>query len=778
MAITEIKEIIEAVPAAEVQHGGVEIVDRLAGEWRELCHELPDDQPFFQPEWVAAYVRNREPKRKLAVVTVRSGGKLKAVLPLVKEWKLFLSALPARTLRGATQLHTWRFDLVRAPGVDREAIVKAVWKSLRSMWGWDVIELPDVPKGGATEELLDAAGRDGYPTGSSEYMFTPVYRLGKPPVNPNSAFLPRSANLRRSLRRILRKVATQGNMKLERYDKAAPELLQRFYDLERAGWKGQRGTAIASDSATRNFFDELARVSGENGYLSLYFLKLDGRDVAGHFGLRFGGTYYMVKCAYDEMYGPYAPGHLLVHEVLRDCAERGLTTFDFMAHGEDWKVKWTSEWRPHSYCYIFSRSFYGRFLYAAKFRMNPVVKQAVKSVSSVYEAGTMKRHRAEKRGQELAVEIATEQGTRTAVLQLERGGVELIDRLADQWRALCQEGPSDQPFYRPEWIGSYVRAFACEAELLLITARVNGQLKAVLPLVKRWTYFSGLPARMLRSASNTHSCRFDLIRGAGQEGDAATLAVWSYLRESRDWDVLELRDVPEGGSAEALVRAAERDGFPTGQFLSLHSPFITLAGRSGDEWWLQQTDAKFRGNLRRRMHKLAAGGALTLRRIETADPEALQSFYDLELRGWKGKEGSAITNDLNTLRFYDLAASAAARFGYFSLYLLEWNGSLLAAHYGLTYGGVYYVPKLTYGEQFQQFAPGHVMIHEVVGDCVRGGLREFDFLGGSASWKKEWTRESRTLSYWYIFRPGPLGRALHAAKFKLKPALKAVLGKR
>ena len=44
--------------------------------------------------------------------------------------------------------------------------------------------------------------------------------------------------------------------------------------------------------------------------------------------------------------------------------------------------------------------------------------------------------------------------------QSERGTVELLDGVGDEWRDLCQEGACDQPFFRPEWIASSIRAFA------------------------------------------------------------------------------------------------------------------------------------------------------------------------------------------------------------------------------------------------------------------------------------------------------------------------------
>ncbi len=93
-----------------------------------------------------------------------------------------------------------------------------------------------------------------------------------------------------------------------------------------------------------------------------------------------------------------------------------------------------------------------------------------------------------------------------------RGGVEVVESIAAEWRELCAEAHNDQPFFRPEWVGTYLRAFAPCKPILLITARVDGRLKAVLPLVEEQAWHWGVPVRKLRSAANVHCLRFDLIR--------------------------------------------------------------------------------------------------------------------------------------------------------------------------------------------------------------------------------------------------------------------------
>ena len=355
----------------------------------------------------------------------------------------------------------------------------------------------------------------------------------------------------------------------------------------------------------------------------------------------------------------------------------------------------------------------------------------------------------------------------SATAEARTGGTEIIEQLADEWRELCAEGPCDEPFYRPEWITAYARVFAPDKRWLVITARVAGRLRAVLPLVEERALFCGLPVRKLRSVVSRYSWRFDLVHGASEDG-RAVLAVWELLKERAGWDLIEVRDVPRGGAFEQLLLAAKIDGYRTGQWESIRTPYITLPGAGGRlDSVLSRLDAKFRANLRRRMRKLETKGPVRLVRIDRADGEALDRFYELERAGWKGRQGTAIACDPQARRFFDEAARTAAAFGYFSMYVLECSGWPVAIHYGLEHRGRYFVPKLAYDEDYKECAPGHLIIHEILRDLVERGLSEFDFLGPWMEWKGEWTSEVRPLAHCYVFRRGLAGQALHTMKFRL-----------
>ena len=358
----------------------------------------------------------------------------------------------------------------------------------------------------------------------------------------------------------------------------------------------------------------------------------------------------------------------------------------------------------------------------------------------------------------------------------EEGGVDVIDRLAEEWRRLCDEGPGDEPFYRPEWIRAYVRAFEPAKRLMVITARVGGRLEAVLPLIRERALWCGLPVTRLRAAANCHSCRFDAVQGAGIEGEAAVLAIWNFLKRLPGWDVLQFCDVPQSGALERLCEAARLDGFLTGRGESKGSPYIPLSGFSSDEEpWRSNSSANFRSSMRKRIRRLSARGPLRLLRIETADPHFMQLFYDLEKAGWKGNGGTAIACHQNTRTFYDEIAQNADRFKYLSLYFLEVNGQMIAANLGLSRHGRYFSLKLAMNENYREFGPGHLMINAGLADCVRRGLDEFDFTGPWAEYERTWTSHLRPHFWFWVFRRGAYGRVLHTVRFQARACVKKML---
>ncbi|HEY3447948.1 MAG TPA: GNAT family N-acetyltransferase [Myxococcales bacterium] len=354
--------------------------------------------------------------------------------------------------------------------------------------------------------------------------------------------------------------------------------------------------------------------------------------------------------------------------------------------------------------------------------------------------------------------------------ELDRAG---FDALAPAWDAALEQARRPEPFYRHHFLSAWLDHFAPEERLRVFVAREQGRLVAALPLVEDRPRFYGVKVRRLRAPANVHSNRFDLLLEPGRED--ALKALWSHLRASAEFDVLEIPDVPEQGAARKLLPLAEAAGLTTGQWESMRSPYVPLEG--GWTAVSARLDARFRQNMRRRRRKLEQRGPVELERVEGGrDLERyLEEGFELERAGWKGRESTAIASDPVTRGFYAELARREATRGRLSLYFLRLSGRAVAFQFGLADATTYWLPKTGYDESLAECSPGQLLAEAVLRDCAARGLAEFDFLGPAMSWKSDWTAASRVHDWLYVFGTSPAARWAHRVKFGLAPAVREVL---
>ena len=126
-------------------------------------------------------------------------------------------------------------------------------------------------------------------------------------------------------RRLAKRLGEEGALSFEVLG-AEQEVMaaaEEFLALERGGWKGRAGTAIAQDEAALAFFREaVAKLAGTGG-LRIVRLALDGKAVAVGILLAAGETAWLWKIAHDEAHARHSPGVLLAIELTRHLLDEG-----------------------------------------------------------------------------------------------------------------------------------------------------------------------------------------------------------------------------------------------------------------------------------------------------------------------------------------------------------------------------------------------------------------------------------------------------------------------
>jgi len=343
----------------------------LEDSWNALV-EATDPQPFYRHEFIRIWIDNFAPRQPLHILTLQDDGGLIGALPLLRRRSRILG-LPVRQLTSTANVHSCRFDVIaREP----ERAARAFVAHLAADRSWDMLQLTDVPEDGNAWHLFRAAERAGFPVASWESMRSPYVAL---PPSMDQLERALSAKFRSNLRRRRRKLEAHGRVSLERVD-GGMELegkLEEGFFLERSGWKGKSGTAIAQDISTRGFYSELARAAANRGYLSLFSLRLHGRATAFHYAFSKGRRYFLLKPSYSERLSDCSPGQLLVREVLADCVGRKMEEFDFLGPNMSWKQDWTSLARRHTWLWVLRDSGFGRALCRARFHWIPGLRRVV-----------------------------------------------------------------------------------------------------------------------------------------------------------------------------------------------------------------------------------------------------------------------------------------------------------------------------------------------------------------------------------------------------------------
>jgi CelD/BcsL family acetyltransferase involved in cellulose biosynthesis len=324
-------------------------------EWSRLGRFGP---PLLAPELALLTAKLvREPEPLLVGATHR--GTLVAALALARR---------GRTLRALCSDHTPRVDAIG----DRTA-APVLWQAIRTMDGWDSLELRGVPADSfLAQELPGMARAEGCRVYTREVARTPWFEI--------RGFEGRiQADFRGDMRHLERQL---GGIELERiavFDRAALRELLRL-----KAWSGGTGAeAIGGEDRLVSFYAAIARVFARRGQLTLAFVRARGLRIAGCFALEDTHTFHLLKIAHDPEYARFGAGQLLVRETAIDAERRGLARYDLLGHNVPPKVTWNGTVRSHVEIRIYVPSLRGRARCWAREVASPLAGRATRTLRTL-----------------------------------------------------------------------------------------------------------------------------------------------------------------------------------------------------------------------------------------------------------------------------------------------------------------------------------------------------------------------------------------------------------
>jgi CelD/BcsL family acetyltransferase involved in cellulose biosynthesis len=174
----------------------------------------------------------------------------------------------------------------------------------------------DLPmEGPVAKALVAAALRQQRPIDVLDgHVRAMLSRSAPDATDPRAALTPKR---RKEFARQMRRLADVGEVKVEAaVDPAEVRArFEMFMQLEAAGWKGKRGSALLSSPATAEFAREVVANRAEAGAARVDSIDLGGKPIVMVVTFAAGATAYTWKIAYDETYARFSPGVQLMLEL-------------------------------------------------------------------------------------------------------------------------------------------------------------------------------------------------------------------------------------------------------------------------------------------------------------------------------------------------------------------------------------------------------------------------------------------------------------------------------
>ena len=326
---------------------------------------------------------------------------------------------------------------------------------------------------------------------------------------------------------------------------------------------------------------------------------------------------------------------------------------------------------------------------------------------------------------------------RTRVLQ----GFEDPSLPAREWQRLLQRSAVNEVFLTWQWQRSWWESYGC-GRLLLVVAERDGQAVALAPLYA--------DSGMIFFAGSKLADYLDFI---GDISDSEVLeALLGTARECisdfvgfRFYKVLESSPTTAG-----LQKAAESLGLKWSEGKSWPAPALDLAvqiepGKAVTEKRsLVRHERYFRREGSVKVWHLSDGEAIR---------PHLGEFFEQHIARWANTSSPSTFLDPAVRNFFETLTRVAACTGWLRFTRIEWEGRVIAFHFGFCYRGSYLWYKPTFAIDLARRSPGEVLLRQLLLAAIAEGATVFDFGLGDEPFKHRFATRIRRVHTWGLYPP-------------------------
>jgi hypothetical protein len=487
----------------------------------------------------------------------------------------------------------------------------------------------------------------------------------------------------------------------------------RYAALESKGWKGKQGTAIEINSTQGNFYAEVMDQFAATGHAAVFELWFDTHLAASRLVIESGNMLVTLKTTYDETFDKYAPGRLLLHDVIQKLftTHQG-KTIEFYTHANLDQLAWATgrRWIKH-----------------VSMHRSPLTHLAYLILN------TSRRF------------------LRPSRMQIDNTDSNVVvykhpDEFPPDVRSLFDHAEQDSVQLSTDWYRNLVDAvYPGDSGVQFFVLRRQGRSIAAMAVRTTNVGFG----QQLESLSNYYTSIYSPLLEEGLKGADLAPLINAIKVACTPLGTLRLAPMdPESYGFHTLFKAVEIAGLVPLKFFCFGNWYLQVQG----DWptYLKNREGTVRNTIKRMGKKFAAeGGTLELITGSAELEKGLAAYLQVYALSWKPAEPFP---DFIPGLMKVCAENNWLRLG------VAWLGDKpIAAQLWIIAHGKASIYKLAYDSDFKAYAPGTLLTAMLIEHALeRDQVTEIDYLIGDDPYKEAWMTHRR--ERWGIIAYNPRTR--------------------
>ena len=338
--------------------------------------------------------------------------------------------------------------------------------------------------------------------------------------------------------------------------------------------------------------------------------------------------------------------------------------------------------------------------------------------------------------------------------------------LEPHWDGLLDQCAVRTPFMTWDWVSIRWRQLRDRSKLCVgvIDDPVTGEPIAIAPLFIGRGHTGARKAlrifTFIGALGDVPSQGMDFLVPKGREDELTPLLCSVFSKTHQPWDVIDLPSIHgESPNLPHIQRALQEFAQPGDRMPPQTCYFMTLPPSWDEQMalWKSKERCIYRSKWRKIMEEhrgraLSGGSDMPM-------TEAFEHLWRVHgMRFQQLGKPSLFLND-ESRGFHTELIKRWGDKGQILLPLLETDGAVTAARYGIAYNGIYWSFQAGYDPAYGQMSIGKLSLGWTIQCSIEHGLSVVDHLPGGSGYKEEWSNSTRTVYHpeaWHPMTPASL----------------------